>query len=189
MRNCYPLFAFRARLRALLLSVLLLIVRTLSSAQSVRFTEYPLASSAAFPESIVAGPDGALWFPEYFGNKIGRITTAGAFSEYPVPTSSSGLDSITAGPDGALWFTEASGNKIGRITTAGAISEYLVPTPSSGAFVITTGPDGALWFYGAHCQSDWSDHGCGCDQRVRCANVQQQARGHRGRAGWRSVVY
>jgi hypothetical protein len=30
------------------------------------------------------GPDGALWFAEQYGNKIGRVTTAGAFTEYPL---------------------------------------------------------------------------------------------------------
>ena len=33
-----------------------------------------------------AGPDGALWFTEYGGDKIGRITTARAFTEYPLAT-------------------------------------------------------------------------------------------------------
>ena len=47
---------------------------------------------------ITAGPDGALWFTEYWGNKIGRITTAGVITEFPVPTASSNVDDITAGP-------------------------------------------------------------------------------------------
>src|SRR2546429_638765 len=76
-----------------------------------------------------AGPDGALWFTESLGNKIGRITTAGAVTEYPIPTSNSGPYGIVAGPDGALWFTEQLGGKIGRITTTGgSFSEYQTPT-------------------------------------------------------------
>ena len=31
---------------------------------------------------IVAGPDGNLWFTEFFGNNVGRMTTAGVLSEY-----------------------------------------------------------------------------------------------------------
>jgi hypothetical protein len=34
-------------------------------------------TAAAQPFGIVAGPDGNLWFTEFFANKIGRITTAG----------------------------------------------------------------------------------------------------------------
>jgi len=39
---------------------------------------------AGEPTAVTRGPDGALWFTEYTGNKIARITT---------------------GFDGALWFT------------------------------------------------------------------------------------
>ncbi len=109
-------------------------------------TEYGVPTSGSLPQGITAGPDGALWFAEQNGNKIGRITMSGAITEYSVPTSSSRPLGITAGPDGALWFTEQNGNKIGRITTSGAITEYSVPTSSSDPDGITAGPDGALWF-------------------------------------------
>ena len=92
------------------------------------------------------GPDVALWFTEYTGNKIGRITTAGAIAEYPVPTPDSAPHGIVAGPDGAVWFTEHYAGKIGRITTSGSITEYVVPTPGSYPAAIVPGPDGALWF-------------------------------------------
>jgi hypothetical protein len=59
-----------------------------------------------------------LWFTEYIGNKIGRITTAGVITEFSIPTLGSSPSDITAGADGNLWFTEASGSRIGRITTA-----------------------------------------------------------------------
>ena len=71
----------------------------------------------AGPDQIAAGPDGNLWFTEAFGNKIGRITTAGVITEFAVPTAGSGPFGITAGPDGAVWFLESFSNKIGRITT------------------------------------------------------------------------
>jgi hypothetical protein len=60
-----------------------------------------------------------VWFAEELGNKIGRITTAGAVSEYPVPTTGSSPGLITAGPDGALWFTEFYGNNIARAPACG----------------------------------------------------------------------
>ncbi len=109
-------------------------------------TEYPVPTAASEPWGIAAGPDGAIWFTEFAGNKIGRITTAGVVTEYPVPTASSQPNSITAGPDGALWFLEQEGNKVGRITTAGSVTEYSIPTTSSLPEIITVGPDGALWF-------------------------------------------
>ena len=107
-------------------------------------TSIPTAGSA--PRSITTGPDGALWFTENGGNKIGRITTAGVMTETSIPTTFSAPVGIAAGPDGALWFAESCGNKIGRITTGGKITETSIRTLASGPSFITSGPDGALWF-------------------------------------------
>jgi len=108
-------------------------------------TEDALPASS-HPAGITGGPDGALWFAEEAGNKIARITTAGAVTEYPIPTPAGNPAGIASGPDGALWFTETNGNQIGVITTSGSISEFLIPTAFSGPQGITAGPDGALWF-------------------------------------------
>jgi virginiamycin B lyase len=92
--------------------------------------------------TIVAGPDGALWFGDILGS-VGRITTDGVISLYPLPDTDDVATSITAGPDGALWFT--AGSEIGRIATNGTMELF----PSEyGLYVddITAGPDGNLWF-------------------------------------------
>lgn len=39
-------------------------------------TEFPVPTSKSQPFGIGSGPDGNLWFTEYSGNKIGRITTS-----------------------------------------------------------------------------------------------------------------
>lgn len=104
-----------------------------------------MPTPTCWPAGIAAGPDGALWFTEQIGQKIGRITTSGTITEYPISNPSAPYG-ITAGPDGALWFAEQVFNRIGRITTAGAVTEYPVPTPNAIPYWITPGPDGALWF-------------------------------------------
>src|SRR5438876_7654958 len=68
-------------------------------------TEFPVTTTSSQPEGITAGLDGNLWFTEFAGNKIGRITTSGVFTEFTLPTtcgSSSGCSpiGITTGPDG-----------------------------------------------------------------------------------------
>jgi virginiamycin B lyase len=109
-----------------------------------KLTEFPLGHSV--PLSIVTGPDGAMWFTEPFGNKIGRITTAGVLTnEYSVPTASSLPFGIAAGSDGALWFTEASSSKIGRITTSGSVTEIPTTTAAAQPGSIISGPDQNLW--------------------------------------------
>ena len=109
-------------------------------------TEFTLPSAGSVPNGIAAGPDGNVWFAEYSGNRIGRITPAGIITEFPVPTPNSQPNGIIAGPDGNLWFTEMAGHKIGRITPAGSITEFPVPTPNAAPIHIAAGADGNLWF-------------------------------------------
>ncbi len=118
--------------------------------QSGALTSYPLPShgpnATSRPFDIAAGPDGALWFTEVLGNRIGRISTSGQITEYNLPNANSDPEGIAQGPDGAMWFTEEAGNRIGRISTSGAITEFTIPTANARPTAITTGPDGALWF-------------------------------------------
>jgi streptogramin lyase len=102
----------------------------------------------AGPDGIAVGPDGNLWFTEYAGNRIGRITPAGAVTEFSAGiTAGSQPDQIAAGPDGNLWFTETRGNRVGRITPAGAVTEFSAGiTAGSGTGGIAAGRDGNLWF-------------------------------------------
>jgi uncharacterized protein (TIGR03437 family) len=129
---------------------LLLLVCAASSAQSTGdITEFSTGLSAnSEPFGIVAGPDGNLWFAEYEGNRIGRITTAGVITEFSTGlTAESGPTHIAVGADGNLWFTEYAANRIGRITTAGVITEFFTGlTAASDPYGIVAGPDGNLWF-------------------------------------------
>jgi virginiamycin B lyase len=78
--------------------------------------EFPTITPESDPISIVAGPDGNLWFTESLTNDIARITPAGVITEFAIPTPDSGPLGLVVGPDGNLWFTEITGNKIGRLT-------------------------------------------------------------------------
>jgi len=113
-------------------------------------TEYNLPNAAAGPQGIAFGPDGALWFTEMAGNRLGRITLAGAIAEYDLPSPAALPYGIAVGPDGALWFAESAG-QIGRAAlpdTPPSITEFPTPPVLSNPVSITTGPDGALWFTG-----------------------------------------
>src|ERR1022692_3633459 len=69
------------------LAALLLTLPAQAPAQSI--AEYDIPTKSSLPFSVTPGPDGALWFTEAHGNKIGRITTSGAIAEYPIPTPDS----------------------------------------------------------------------------------------------------
>jgi len=116
-------------------------------------TEFPIPTAGSLPSGITVGPDGALWFTENAGNKIGRITTAGVITEFPIPTANSQPNGITTGPDGALWFAETgAGNGlggIGRISTEGVFTEFPLNLTQSQPYSITSGPGRALWYTAA----------------------------------------
>jgi virginiamycin B lyase len=67
------------------------------------------------PTSIVAGPDGNLYFGEY-RSMIGQITPAGVITEYALPSSPNGpwvAFAICVGPDGNIWFNDVSSGRLG----------------------------------------------------------------------------
>jgi virginiamycin B lyase len=138
------------------LTAMILVFASTCTVAAHTITEFPISMAA---DTIVAGPDGALWFASHDRNKntIGRITTDGAVTEFPIPVSvgarAAVFTNLAVGSDGALWFglvRDVMGQRgsmsVGRITTAGAISEFPLPSASDAFFGITAGPDGALWF-------------------------------------------
>jgi probable HAF family extracellular repeat protein len=107
-------------------------------------TEFAIPSGGD-PLDLAIGPDGNVWFTEYFAGRIGRITPTGVITEFAVPNCSGCRPSgIVRGPDGNMWFTEFNKLVIGRITPAGVITEFDATPDYDGN--ITVGPDGNLWF-------------------------------------------
>lgn len=108
------------------------------------------------PQSIVAGPDGNLWFVTLAAgpDRIGQITPAGVVTFFD-DSNLLGINDIAVGPDNHLWFTNRSGNTVGEIDPA-AGSQALIeqsievhPTGVAGParpHSIVAGPDGHLWF-------------------------------------------
>jgi virginiamycin B lyase len=107
-------------------------------------TGYPLGSGTGGYGSIVAGPDGRLWFG--WNQQVGAITTAGTIEGYATKSSTS-VSGVTVGPDGKLWFGE--GNAIARMDTTGHIGvgdEFPLPVGDSDINGLVLGPDGNIWF-------------------------------------------
>ena len=71
-----------------------------------KFTQYHLETLGALPFGITLDDQGNVWFTEFFGDKIGEITTSGALSEIPIPVSGYlEASAIIAAPSGKIWFT------------------------------------------------------------------------------------
>lgn len=104
---------------------------------------FRIPTADVVPTSIIAGPDGNLWFAEYKTKNIGRVTTAGQFKEFPTP---SGADTLVAGPDNNIWYTSADGVSIGRFNPSTAeVTEFSLSGTALASW-IAAGPDGNLWF-------------------------------------------
>jgi streptogramin lyase len=96
------------------------------------------------PNDVAAGPDGALWFTDPYGEDVGRITTAGRLTlQSPVAPFQY---AIAAGADGAMWFVSQGPSRVSRIDAAGAILTKALPYALANPTDITSGPEGALWF-------------------------------------------
>lgn len=116
-----------------------------AAAGAPKFTSYALPAGTMVAD-IVVGPDGAVWFTDDHGDRIGRMDAAGQVT-FPARLAQWSMPSyITVGPDGAIWFTESSADKIGRLTPGGQLREYTVSTGGSVPRGITAGPDRAIWF-------------------------------------------
>jgi streptogramin lyase len=121
-----------------------------TGAGATSITEFNPLIATSGPTGIAAGPDGNLWFTEYYGNRVGRITVAGVATDW---STGSGISSdsapmgIAAGVDGNLWFAEYLHSRIGRITPAATATEFSSGiSPASLPRGIAAGPDGNLWF-------------------------------------------
>ena len=69
------------------------------SKPTLKFFNTP--SLGAWPENIISGPQGALWFAEFDTDKIGRIATSGQVTEFPLPDGND-IEDLTEGADGNL---------------------------------------------------------------------------------------
>jgi streptogramin lyase/plastocyanin len=110
------------------------------------FIKYQIPTKLARPAGIAEGKDGAIYFVEMVGNKIGKIE-GDKITEYALPTPFAAPFKIVADAEGVLWFTEVYGNAIGRFDPrTGAITEYKIPTKDSRPGGIAIDGKGRVWF-------------------------------------------
>lgn len=121
-------------------------------------TEFAVPATSqgqARPHDITVGPDGALWFTEWIGNAIGRMTTDGTITNvFMLPDVEAAPRFIASGADGALWFTEGGSQSFGdsfspsrivRITTSGDMTKFDLPLPGSTADFIRPAAGGLVF--------------------------------------------
>jgi streptogramin lyase len=114
---------------------------------ALTITEVPVPQPSSGPTGITTGPDGNIWFTEYYDNSIATYNiSTGKIKRFHLSEVNARPAGIVTGPDGNLWFTESLADKIGRITTAGVITEFPLAVSGSDPIGIISGPVGKLWF-------------------------------------------
>lgn len=89
------------------------------------------------PADIVAGPDGALWFSEFCGNKIGRILTAPPAPPPPPPPPPVAVLSVSSLRLSPSSFKAApKGASVSKKSKAGTKVTYRVSTAASTRFTV-----------------------------------------------------
>ena len=124
------------------------------SADAAGGTTYPLPSDATYPQGLVGGPVGSIWFTRSddgtaftspSDGSVGYLDQASGATKIWQTGSRSAPQDIVVGPDGQMWFTNrGAAPGIGHISSTGvgvisAVGNY---KPTS----LTFGPDGAVWF-------------------------------------------
>jgi streptogramin lyase len=121
------------------------VLRQVSPQATPKVEFYNTPSQSSWPDYIISGPQGALWFTEFYADKVGKITTTGKITEFPLPNDTD-IEGIAAGPDGNIWFTAPGAQKIGRMTPSGQVTTFNIVGSNPSPRGITAGPDGNLWY-------------------------------------------
>jgi streptogramin lyase len=97
----------------------------------------PPSEYSSDPAGMTTGPDGNLWFTEFFGSSIASMTTSGLVTHYHLPSNfpTSMPFAITVGSDRSIWFTEWRYALIGRLTVPRTPSQ---PVPAVSAATLIT---------------------------------------------------
>jgi len=125
-------------------------------AQKVQFgavTEYCLANPSRWPNALVAGPDGSIWFGEEAVPGLGRLFPAnGTVVEYAWPEANGTVNGYRAGIwslmmwNGMIWGADNDGNVlVGYNATTGA-TKTVNATRAPFPYTLAASPDGSMWF-------------------------------------------
>ncbi len=94
-----------------------------------------LSTAGAFPYTITVGPDGALWFTELYGSRLGRIDKQCNLTEYPVPTRFGGTPTQVEFENSTHGYYVDAGNAtsgLGEVLSFG--TTQFAPQPIDGTF-------------------------------------------------------
>lgn len=78
-------------------------------------TATPVVTSAGQPNGLTVGPDGALYYSDFSGGHVYRVSPEGMRTQVTTSTIS-GANGVAFGPDGSLYVDSYSGRRLIRLT-------------------------------------------------------------------------
>jgi streptogramin lyase len=106
---------------------------------------YNIANNSEQPTKLANGPDGNLWFTEYAGANIGKITPSGMVKEYNVGGGANNFG-IVGGPHNTIWWTDSANRRVGMMKTNGTNIKYFSVGTGSPAEIAYRPQDGKFYF-------------------------------------------
>jgi virginiamycin B lyase len=109
---------------------------------SMKMFEIPTRGSS--PSDLVIDRQGAVWFLEFRGNKLGRLKDGG-FEEVSLGQENVGPTGLAMAPDGAVWFGMLRQGSLGRYRD-GKIVQYRLPRERSRPYSVGADQAGNIWY-------------------------------------------
>jgi virginiamycin B lyase len=96
------------------------------------------------PGDVAVAADGAIWFLEFRGNKIGRFAD-GRFEEFPAGEENAGLTGLAVAPDGAVWVGMLRRGSLARLK-GGKLQEFRLPRQDARPYSVAVDREGNVWY-------------------------------------------
>jgi virginiamycin B lyase len=96
-----------------------------------------------WPERIITGPDGAMWFGDQRRNRIMSVRADGVTRVIARLSRRTLPELLITGPDGSVWYTATSGG-LGRILPDGRVDAIRYPKSAIPAAAVAS--TGEVWF-------------------------------------------
>src|ERR1039457_5387778 len=115
--------------------------------KNIHAVAYPLPNVGSGPGNDLIEEGGGLWFPEVFGNRIGRLDLESkSYSEITLPREVSMPVGIAHGPENHFWSPLFRANSLAEIDpVAGTVIEHPLPIDGALPSGVTISSDGEVW--------------------------------------------
>jgi virginiamycin B lyase len=105
---------------------------------------FDIPRDGAVPTDVALGPDGAVWFIEFWVNSVGRWRD-GKFAEFEIGRPASAPSGLAVAADGSVWFGMLRYASLGRLRD-GVIQSIPLPRTDARPFSVTIDAAGNVWY-------------------------------------------